>query len=55
MELDADLDEALLSLAAEMKLQRDEVIQTIVREWLIGYGRLPFSALDEDSETVGKA
>ena len=41
MELDADLDEALLSLAAEMKLQRDES-----RHWLLSETEARFLLLE---------
>ena len=39
--LDADVDEAVDFLAAEMKLPRAEALQKIIRDWLISDGRLP--------------
>jgi hypothetical protein len=39
--LPSDVDQAVDFLAAEMKLSRTEVIQTIIRDWLISGGRLP--------------
>ena len=53
--LDADVDAAVDFLAAEMNLPRAEVLQTIIRDWLIGGGRLPVDTLDEGSETDGTA
>ena len=53
--LDADADQAVDFLAAELKLPRAEVLRTIVRDWLTSAGRLPVAALDEESETYGSA
>jgi hypothetical protein len=38
-----------------MSLPRAEVLQTIIRDWLISGGRLPVDTLDEASETGGRA
>ena len=53
--LDADADEAVDFLAAQLKLPRSEVLRNIVREWLISDGRLPVDRLDDESETDGSA
>ena len=53
--LDADVEDAVDFLAAEMGLPRDEVLQTIIRDWLISGGRLPVDTLDEGSDTDGMA
>ena len=55
MTLDADVDQTVDFLAPEMNLTRTEVLQTIIRDWLISGGRLPVDALDEESETDGTA
>jgi hypothetical protein len=49
--LDADVDELITSLAADLKLPRRKVLETIVRDWLISGGRFRFDTLDEESET----
>jgi hypothetical protein len=36
-------------------LPRAEVLQKIIRDWLISGGRLPVDTLDEGSETDGTA
>jgi hypothetical protein len=53
--LDADVDEAIDWLAAEMGLPPADVLQVIIRDWLIGSRRLPADTLDEQSETAGRA
>ena len=53
--LDADVDQAVDFLAAELKVPRAEVLRTIVRDWLTSAGLLPVAALDENSETYGSA
>jgi predicted transcriptional regulator len=55
MVLDSDADQAVDFLAVEMNLPRSEVLQTIIRDWLITGGRLPVETLDEESETDGTA
>ena len=53
--LDPDTDQAVDLLAAELKLPRAEILQTIIRDWLVSGGRLPAHALDEESETDSSA
>ena len=53
--LDADANKAISLLAGEMRMPRSEVLRTIVRDWLIGCGRIRADALDEESETDGAA
>ena len=53
--LDADANTAISLLAGEMRMPRSEVLRTIVRDWLIGCGRIRADALDEESETDGAA
>jgi hypothetical protein len=50
-----DVEEAIDFLAAEMNLTRPEVLQTIIRDWLISGGRLPVDTLEDGSETEGTA
>ena len=49
--LEAEVDQAIDLLAAQLKLSRSDVLQTIVRDWLVIAGRLRGDTLDEDSET----
>ncbi|RWC27958.1 MULTISPECIES: hypothetical protein [Mesorhizobium] len=53
--LEAEVDEAIDLLAAQLKLSRPEVLQTIVRDWLVIAGRLGADTFDEESETEGMA
>jgi hypothetical protein len=53
--LDADADAAIEKLATDLNLPRPEVLQTIIRDWLISGGRLPVETLDEESEADGTA
>jgi predicted TIM-barrel enzyme len=47
--LDADVDEAIDLLAAELKQQQPDVLRTIVRDWLIIAGRLPGNPADGEN------
>ena len=53
--LDAEADQAIDFLAGELNLPRSEVLQKIIRDWLISGGRLPFDTIDEGSDTDGTA
>ena len=55
LDLDADVAESLDLVAAELKLSRSEIIQTIICDWLISGGQLPVDPIDEESETDGAA
>ena len=55
MTLDADVEDAVDFLAAELKLPRAEAVQKIIHDWLISRGRLPVDTLDEGSDTDGMA
>lgn len=48
-------EDALDSIAAEMKISRSDLIQIVLREWLDTNGYLPVRMIDEDSETDGNA
>jgi hypothetical protein len=50
---DPEIDQAIDLLAGALKLHRSEVVQSIVRDWLVGAGRLHADTLDEESETDG--
>jgi hypothetical protein len=53
---DADVDNAIDQLVAGLSRPRTEVIQTILRDWLVATGSArPVDTLDEDSETDGSA
>lgn len=49
--LDADVDEAVDLLAAELKQQQPDVLRTIVRDWLIIAGRLSGNPTDEENQS----
>lgn len=53
--LDPATEDALNSIAAEMKISRSDLIQIVLREWLETNAYLPVRHLDEDSETDGSA
>lgn len=53
--LEPATDDALKSIAAEMKIGRSDLIQVIVREWLETNAYLSVREIDEDSETDGSA
>lgn len=53
--LEPATEDALNSIAAEMKVARSEVIQIVLREWLETNAYLPVRTVDEDSETDGNA
>ena len=48
--LEAEVDEAIDLLAAQLKLSRPELLQTIVRDWLIIAGRLGPDTFNEGRE-----
>ncbi len=51
--LEAEVDEAVDLLAAQLKLSRHEVLQTIVRDWLVIAGRLGAAdTANEERDTV---
>ncbi|TPJ52694.1 ribbon-helix-helix protein, CopG family [Mesorhizobium sp. B2-6-4] len=53
--LEPATDDALNSIAAEMKISRSDLIQIVLREWLETNAYLPVRQIDEDSETDGSA
>ncbi|GLR46061.1 hypothetical protein GCM10007880_65790 [Mesorhizobium amorphae] len=53
--LEPATEDALNSIAAEMKVTRSDLIGIIVREWLETNAYLPVRMVDEDSETGGSA
>lgn len=53
--LEPATEDALDSIAAEMKISRSDLIQIVLREWLETNGYLPVRMIDEDSETDGNA
>jgi hypothetical protein len=54
---EAELDADYLQLIREMNEagQQPFGINEVVKDWLIGRGRLPFEDIDEDTETKGNA
>lgn len=53
--LDPATEEALNSIAAEMKIGRSDLVQIVLREWLETNAYLPVHEFDDDSETEGRA
>ncbi|RUX23439.1 hypothetical protein EOA13_33900 [Mesorhizobium sp. M7A.F.Ca.US.011.01.1.1] len=53
--LEPATQDALNSIAAEMKIGRSELIQVVLREWLETNAYLPVRMIDEESETDGSA
>ncbi|WP_352875123.1 hypothetical protein [Mesorhizobium sp. M0959] len=55
MPLEPATEDALNSIAAEMKIGRADLIQIVLREWLQTNAYLPVREIDEESETDGSA
>jgi hypothetical protein len=53
--LEPATEDALNSIAAEMKIGRSDLIQIVLREWLEANAYLPVRRIDEESETDGSA
>ena len=53
--LEPATEDALNSIAAEMKIGRSDLIQIVMREWLETNAYLPVRMIDEESETDGRA
>ncbi|MER8826422.1 hypothetical protein NKH73_10415 [Mesorhizobium sp. M0938] len=51
----ATLENALNSVAAEMKFGRSDLIRIVLREWLETSPYLPMREIDEENETDGSA
>lgn len=55
MPLEPATEDALNSIAAEMKIGRSELIGIMLREWLETNAYLPVREIDEESDTDGSA
>ncbi|MFC3321359.1 hypothetical protein [Mesorhizobium cantuariense] len=55
LSLEPATEDALNSIAAEMKVSRSDLIQIVLREWLETNAYLPVRTIDEESETDGSA
>ncbi|WP_027155908.1 ribbon-helix-helix protein, CopG family [Mesorhizobium sp. WSM2561] len=53
--LEPATEDALNSIAAEMKIGRSDLIRIVLREWLETNAYMPVLSVDEDSETDGSA
>lgn len=53
--LEPIVEDALDSIASEMKIGRSDLIHIIVREWLETNAYLPVRLIDEESQTNGNA
>ncbi|MBB6411889.1 hypothetical protein [Mesorhizobium sangaii] len=52
--LEPPAEDALNSIAAEMKIGRSDLIQIVLREWLETNAYLPVRMIYEESETDGR-
>ncbi|NEI37081.1 CopG family transcriptional regulator [Rhizobium leguminosarum] len=53
--MEDDVEEALLDLADELGMTRNDTIRFIVREWMEKNTYLPVRTLDEDGDVDGSA
>jgi hypothetical protein len=53
--LEPELENALARITLVNDVSRGELIQSIVKDWLISNGHLVFEDVDEDSDTAGSA
>ncbi|SJM35117.1 hypothetical protein BQ8482_60128 [Mesorhizobium delmotii] len=53
--LEPATEDALNSIAAEMKIGRSDLIQIVPREWLETNAYLPVRTIDEESETAARS
>jgi hypothetical protein len=53
--LEPAIEDALNSIATEIKVDRLDIIRIILREWLETNAYLPVRLIDEESETDGRA
>ncbi len=53
--LEPATEDALNSIAAEMKIGRSDLIRIVLLEWLETNAYLPVRMVDEESETDGSA
>jgi hypothetical protein len=53
--LDAETEDALLSISGELGMTRNDMIRHIVKEWLEINEYLPVRELDEDGDIDGSA
>jgi hypothetical protein len=53
--LEPATEDALNSIAAEMKIGRSDILQIVLREWLETNAYLPVRVIDEESDTDGRA
>jgi hypothetical protein len=53
--LEAEIEDALQSIAGELGMTRNDMIRYIVKEWLETNAYLPVRELDEDGEVSGNA
>ena len=53
--LDIEAEEALLSIAQELGMTRNDMIRYIVNEWLETNSYLPVREIDEDGDVCGHA
>ncbi|PWJ87994.1 hypothetical protein C8D77_11383 [Mesorhizobium loti] len=52
--LEPPTEDALNSIAAEMKMSRPDLIAAILRDWLETNAYLPFHVFDDDTTTDGR-
>ncbi len=53
--LDREVDEAVYALVADLRMTKQDLLRTMIREWLEKGGYLPVPMLEEDGEVDGSA
>ncbi|MFU0502984.1 hypothetical protein [Pseudaminobacter sp. NGMCC 1.201702] len=53
--IDPEWENALQCIAAEMNIDRSDLIRMIIKEWLEANAFLPVHMLEEDAEVEGRA
>lgn len=53
--LEQEVDETVTALALDLKMSRQDLLRTMIREWLETGGYLPVLMLEEDGEVDGSA
>lgn len=53
--LDQEVNETVYALAGELRMTKQDLLRTMIREWLEKGGYLPVPMLEEDGEVDGSA
>jgi hypothetical protein len=55
IKFDNESEAGLAAAVADMGLSREQIVNLIVKDWLIGQAYIRADTIDENSETVGTA